>query len=141
MIEITRSWSIADEEVEMKFVRTGGPGGQNVNKVSTAVQLRFDAWASPDLPERVRERLPGVAGRLLTAAGVLVLTADRHRTQAANRADALERLRELLARAAAPPPRSRRPTKPTFGSKLRRLEGKTRRAGVKSNRSTPGRDD
>jgi len=131
MIQVTRRIALDEREIEESFVRASGPGGQNVNKLSTAVELRFDVRQSPSLPEAVKTRLKALAGRRLTKDGVLVLVAQRHRTQERNRADALERLVELIREAAAPPPPPRRPTKPTAGSKRRRLESKTRRSTVK----------
>ncbi|MBI3275080.1 MAG: aminoacyl-tRNA hydrolase, partial [Methylocystis sp.] len=109
-------------------------------KVETAVQLRFDVRNSPNLPAPVRDRLEILAGRRLTKDGVLVISAQRRRTQERNRADALERLLALIREAAAPPPPPRRKTKPTLGSKLRRLEGKKQRSGVKAMRGTPAAD-
>ncbi len=130
MIRITPVISIDERELEERFVRASGPGGQNVNKLSTAVQLRFDVRRSPSLPGDVRARLERLAGRRLTNEGVLVIAAQRHRTQERNRQDALDRLIELIQRAAvAPIPR--RPTKPTRGSRERRLEGKKRRSSIK----------
>lgn len=134
MIEVTPSIAIDESELREDFLRASGAGGQNVQKVETAVQLRFDARHSPNLPPLVRARLERLAGRRLTKDGVIVITAQRHRTQERNRADALERLLELIREAAAPPPPPRRKTKPTLGSKLRRLEGKKLRAGVKAMR-------
>jgi ribosome-associated protein len=133
-IEITRSISISADELQESFVRASGPGGQNVNKLSSAVQLRFDVRRSPGLPQDMRERLERLAGRRLTHEGVLVLVAQNHRTQERNRQDARERLLELL-REAAIRPVIRRPTRPTLASKTRRLENKTRRATLKSLRS------
>jgi len=131
MIRVTDRISIEESELVESFVRSSGPGGQNVNKLSTAVQLRFDVRGSPSLPPDVRLRLERLAGRRLTREGVLVILAQRHRTQERNRADALARLLELIGQAAvAPTPR--RPTKPTRGSKERRLAGKKNRAGIKS---------
>jgi ribosome-associated protein len=130
MIRVTPHISIDERELEERFIRASGPGGQNVNKLSSAVQLRFDVRNSPSLPDDVRARLERLAGRRLTREGVLVIIAQRHRTQERNRADALERLIELIERAAvAPVPR--RPTKPTKGSRERRLESKRRRASIK----------
>ena len=131
-IVVTRSIRLDPDEVHESFIRASGPGGQNVNKVATAVELRFDVAHSPSLPEPVRERLVRLAGRRLTGEGVLVLRADRFRTQERNRADALERLLELVRKAAEPPPPPRKATKPTLGSKIRRLEGKKKRGEVKS---------
>jgi ribosome-associated protein len=140
MIRINDHISIDEGEIEESFIRSSGPGGQNVNKLATAVQLRFDVRHSPSLPHEVRARLERLAGRRLTRDGVLVITAQRHRTQERNRADAVERLVELI-RAAAVRPTPRRPTRPTLGSKVRRLEGKKRRSGVKAMRSTTPVDD
>jgi ribosome-associated protein len=130
MIRITSSISIGEGELEEHFIRASGPGGQNVNKLASAVQLRFDVRRSPSLPEEVRARLERLAGRRLTREGVLVINAQRHRTQERNRDDARERLVELIRRAAvAPAPR--RPTKPTAGARKRRLQSKKHRAAIK----------
>ena len=131
MIRITDHIAIDDSEITESFIRASGPGGQNVNKLATAVQLRFDVRHSPSLPDEVRTRLERIAGRRLTRDGVLVITAQRYRTQERNRDDALTRLVELI-RAATVRPTPRRPTRPTFASKVRRLEGKRRRGGIKA---------
>ncbi|RYI99569.1 MAG: aminoacyl-tRNA hydrolase [Acetobacteraceae bacterium] len=139
-IPVTPRIALDEEELSEDFIRSSGPGGQNVNKVETAVQLRFNARLSPNLPDGVRHRLEKLAGHRLTQDGVIIITAQRHRTRERNREDALERLLELIREAAIPPPPPRRPTKPTLGSKLRRLEGKGRRADVKKGRGRQDRD-
>ena len=131
MIRITDHISIDESELDESFIRSSGPGGQNVNKLSTAVQLRFDVRRSPSLPGDVRGRLERLAGRRLTRDGVLIITAQNHRTQERNRADALDRLVELI-RQAAVRPIPRRATKPTKASRRRRLETKKRRSGIKA---------
>jgi len=130
MIHVTDSISIDERELEERFIRASGPGGQNVNKLSTAVQLRFDVRHSPSLSTGVRARLERLAGRRLTRDGVLVITAQRHRTQERNRQDALDRLIELIRRAAVPPV-PRRPTRPTAGARERRLQSKKQRSNIK----------
>ncbi|QJP15528.1 aminoacyl-tRNA hydrolase [Starkeya sp. ORNL1] len=132
-IRITSSIALDEAEIEENFVRSSGPGGQNVNKLSTAVQLRFDAMGSPNLPEGVKTRLKVLAGKRMTRDGVIIIIAQRFRTQERNREDALERLVELI-KAATVVPVTRRPTRPTLGSKVRRLESKARRSGVKAMR-------
>jgi ribosome-associated protein len=130
MIRITDHISIDERELEERFIRASGPGGQNVNKLNTAVQLRFDVRHSPSLRDGVRARLERLAGQRLTNDGVLIITAQRHRTQERNRQDALDRLIELIRRAAVTP-KPRRPTKPTKGSRERRLQGKKQRSTIK----------
>ncbi len=130
MIRINARIAIDEREIGESFVRASGPGGQNVNKLATAVQLRFDVRGSPSLPADVKTRLERLAGWRLTRDGVLVIAAQRHRTQARNRQDALDRLVDLIRRAAMPP-LPRRPTKPTAAARERRIEKKKRHAGIK----------
>jgi ribosome-associated protein len=130
MIRVNAQISLDEREIEEDFVRASGPGGQNVNKLSTAVQLRFDVRASPSLSADVRERLEKLAGSRLTRDGVLVIIAQRHRTQARNRQDALDRLIELVRKAAVAP-RPRRATKPSRASRERRIDSKKRHASLK----------
>ena len=131
MIRITRTIAIDESELEERFVRSRGPGGQNINKVATAVQLRFDVGRSANLPDDVRERLMRLAGRRMTDDGVLIIEARRFRTRQRNRQDAMERLIRLIRRAAERP-KPRRKTKPTLASRRRRLESKRRRSRTKS---------
>ena len=135
LLKITADIAIDERELEERFVRSSGPGGQNVNKVSTAVELRFDLGGSPSLPEGMRTRAMRLAGRRLTEDGILIIQADRFRTQERNRADARERLVDLLARAAIVPKR-RIPTRPTRAAKERRHEAKSKRSRVKGMRRT-----
>lgn len=137
MIQITDRIAIDEREIEETFVRASGPGGQNVNKVSSAVRLRFDVRHSPGLPHDVKERLERLAGSRMTGEGVLIINAQRHRTQERNRADALERL-VALVREAAIPPVPRRETRVPGGERRRRREGKRRRGMVKKLRGGVG---
>ncbi|MBD3393188.1 MAG: aminoacyl-tRNA hydrolase [Chitinivibrionales bacterium] len=140
MIPVTRSLSIHEDEIHFDFIRASGPGGQNVNKVATAAQLRFDVKNSRSLPPGVRARLARSAGRRLTGEGVLVIEARRFRTQQKNRADALERLKDLV-RKAATPPRERKKTRPSQASKERRLKQKRIAGDKKRMRSPVGEDE
>jgi ribosome-associated protein len=130
MIYITRTIAIDESELQQQFIRASGPGGQNVNKVATAVQLRFDAANSPSLPDTVRERMIRLGGKRITRDGVLIIEARRFRTQERNRQDAIDRLVEFI-RKAAERPKTRRKTKPSLGSKRRRLETKRRHSETK----------
>ena len=140
MIEITKEISIDAREIEESFIRASGPGGQNVNKVSSAVQLRFDLRHSPSLPRDVAARAERLAGRRLTKEGVIVISAGRFRTQEQNREDALDRLVGLL-RAAARQPTRRKPTRPTRASKRRRLDEKARHGALKRRRGARPAED
>ena len=140
MIQITDTIAIADWELTETFSRAGGPGGQNVNQVASAVSLRFEAERSPNLPPDVKARLRRLAGQRWTTDGAVVIRAERHRSQARNREDALERLKELI-RAAAVRPKKRIRTRPSLGAKRRRLDAKTRRGEVKALRGRPQAED
>jgi ribosome-associated protein len=130
MLQITPTLSISDNELTFEFIRATGPGGQNVNKVATAVQLRFDVHNSPSLPEDVKQRLARLAGTRMTKNGILQIEAKRYRSQDLNRADALLRFTDLVRRAELRP-RTRHPTRPSAASRLRRINSKKRRGNVK----------
>ena len=140
MIQVNDNVAIDESEIFFEFLRASGPGGQNVNKVSTAVRLRFNVHACPSLPQDVRARLVRLAGRRVGRDGVLSIEARRFRTQEANRRDAIERLVHLV-RKSAEKPRTRRQTKPSAASRVRRLEAKRRRGRAKETRRPPGRVD
>jgi len=134
MLQINHHIFIAESEIKFKFVRASGPGGQNVNKVSTAVQLRFDVLHSPSLPDDLRMRLLLLAGKNVSAQGELTIKASRYRTQENNKRDALERFKKILKQAAVPP-KKRKKTKPTKASKEKRIEKKKLRGKIKSSRA------
>lgn len=136
MIRVTHRISLDESELHEEFVRASGPGGQHVNKTDSAVQLRFDVRNSPNLPPEVKARLVKLAGSRMTLDGVLIIMGDRYRSQLRNREDVRERLIDLI-RDATVQPKTRRPTKPTLGSKQRRLEGKSQRSEVKKMRGKP----
>jgi len=140
MIHVTAAIAIPEREIRFEYVRSSGPGGQNVNKVATAVQLRFDVSGSCALPADVRQRLLRLAGKRVTTDGVLIIDARRYRTQERNRSDATERLVTLIRKAASPPT-VRRKTRRSRASRERRLVQKQRRGAVKRMRKAPGHDD
>ena len=139
VLQINDQLRIPDSEFQWSFVRAGGPGGQNVNKVASKAVLRWDLAASPSLPEEVKQRLRTRQRRRITAEGELILNSQRYRDQERNRQDCLDKLRELIAQAAVRP-KPRRPTRPTRGSRERRLQEKTRRSAVKARRRLPAED-
>jgi ribosome-associated protein len=140
MIQITDTFALNESEIHLEFIRASGPGGQNVNKVSSAVQLRFDATGSPAINDATHERLKKIAGRRMTTEGVVIIKANRFRSQEQNRQDALNRL-VLMIRRAMEKPKYRRPTKPSTASRQRRLTTKRQRGEVKRRRKKIGRSE